>query len=679
MDRRVADSTRDDAAVTVRPVAVFDTECYRNYWLLRFRALVTGRPLFTFELFDGQSFSPENRERIVQVFELFTVVSFNGNNYDVPMICGALSGRNTQQLKDLNDAIIVRGLKPWELGLPDWKPSDHIDIFEVCPGTGSQKMYAARIHCKTIRDLPVDPAATLTPEEIRDIRDYNVNDLDNLEEIAEALRPQLTQRAGLSARYGVDLRSKSDAQVAESVLRVRCERALGRRVFKPEIDWNMQFKYVAPAFLQFQTPQMQRALMLATSATFGFAANGSVGMPRELDSLTVALGQSVYRLGIGGLHSSESCIAHRSDEQNVLRDADVASYYPRLILNSGEFPPALGPAFRHEYETIINERLADKAEVKRLKKAGDTESDKYHAAKVGDDGGKIMINGTFGKTGSVYSILFAPTMLIQTTLTGQLSLLMLIEWMELNGIPIVSANTDGIVMKCPRDRVALSDAIIAEWQKRTGLEMEVAEYLAIYSRDVNNYFAIKPDGDVKRKGEYARAGLVEKKNPDAEICADAVADLLARGVPIEYTVAACRDIRKFVCVQKVSGGAVKMHGDGPRKGAKVRDMVATLERNGWAKSGRQWQRGTVVAPAGVAFASCFEPQRPEYLGKVARWYYGTNTPGPILYATNDNTVGGSWGAAPCMTLPDEFPDNVDLDWYIARAYGMLADVGALQK
>lgn len=64
-----------------------------------------------------------------------------------------------------------------------------------------------------------------------------------------------------------------------------------------------------------------------------------------------------------------------------------------------------------------------------------------------DGGSKIQINGTFGKTGSPYSVLFAPTMLIQTTITGQLSLLMLIEWHEIYGIPVISANTDGVVIK----------------------------------------------------------------------------------------------------------------------------------------------------------------------------------------------------------------------------------------
>ena len=40
---------------------------------------------------------------------------------------------------------------------------------------------------------------------------------------------------------------------------------------------------------------------------------------------------------------------------------------------------------------------------------------------------KICVNGSFGKLGSKFSFLYAPELLIQTTMTGQLALLMLIE------------------------------------------------------------------------------------------------------------------------------------------------------------------------------------------------------------------------------------------------------------
>jgi hypothetical protein len=41
---------------------------------------------------------------------------------------------------------------------------------------------------------------------------------------------------------------------------------------------------------------------------------------------------------------------------------------------------------------------------------------------------KITINGSFGKLGNYYSALYAPDLMVQVTVTGQLALLKLIEY-----------------------------------------------------------------------------------------------------------------------------------------------------------------------------------------------------------------------------------------------------------
>lgn len=665
-----------------RPVAFFDTECFLNYWLLKLRP--RGGQVCSFRLRAGECFCPATATYIRQLFETYTVVSFNGLRYDIPMITAALSGYSSEQLKWLNDRIIVDKVKPWELGLPEWAPADHIDIMEVVPGAGSQKLFAGRIHYKTMRDLPYEPDHVLSEPEIIEVDTYCENDLGQLEALYDAVAPQIRMREALSKRYGLDLRSKSDAQVAEAVLKRRCEQALGRRIYKPDIDWNLKFRFKVPSFIAYSLPQLQRALELVKASVFTINRPASmygeggkcVPLPAQLEGLTVTIGQTTYKLGIGGLHSQEKSVAFISDEHYQIRMPDVASYYPSLIINSGEFPSATGPTFVTEYTSIKDERIeVFKPRLKAIERAGLKYTEEWEIAKADDEGGKTGINGGFGKTGSPYSVLFAPEMLIQTTISGQLSILMLIEWLEHYGIPVVSANTDGIVIKCPRHLIATSDWLISEWEKRTGLTMETEDYVALYARDVNAYFAIKTPDDIKRKGEYAKASLVGKKSPDSEICSDAVAAYLAEGTPLLYTISACRDITKFVTIQKVAGGAVKMWGDGPRKGARVVDMLNTLLAGGWVKEGRQWRRGDALAPAATAYAACFRPQRPEYLGKVIRWYYGTRSPGPIVYASNGNLVGGSYGATPCMTLPDEFPNDIDHDWYLKKAEQILVDVG----
>jgi len=139
---------------------------------------------------------------------------------------------------------------------------------------------------------------------------------------------------------------------------------------------------------------------------------------------------------------------------------------------------------------------------------------------IASDTNKLFLNSTFGKLGSKYSILYSPDLLIKVTVTGQLALLMLIEAIEDKGIPGVSANTDGIVMKCPKAKLQDLEQCVWEWETATRFEMEETRNQALYSRDVNNFIAIKGDGKHKVKGVYESDRL--SKSPSGSVCVDAV-------------------------------------------------------------------------------------------------------------------------------------------------------------
>ena len=243
---------------------------------------------------------------------------------------------------------------------------------------------------------------------------------------------------------------------------------------------------------------------------------------------------------------------------------------------------------------------------------------------------KIVSNGSFGKFGSPYSTLYAPNLMIQTTVTGQLAILMLIEALEVRGMQVVSANTDGFVTKVPRARRDEFNSVLAKWESLSGFGTEETEYKSIHSRDVNNYVAIPAQGKVKLKGAYALGGPGQpgaagmKKNPTNEVCIEALIAYLQEGTPFLTTIAACRDIRKFVTIRRVNGGCVK---DG------------------------------------------------EPVGRVVRWYYSNQVNGTLKYKTTGNDVPKTEGAMPIMTLPDEFPDDIDLEWYVRETTAMLSDVG----
>lgn len=589
---------------------VFDSEVFRNFYFCGFKHIDTAT-YFSFEQ------SPDcelDRDGLLRALYWFQLVTFNGKYYDLPVAEAAIKGASTVEIKALSDDIILNDKR---LANPNAK-YNHVDLIEVAPLEASLKTYAGRLHARRMQEIYVDVHKDLTADEAADTRDYCFNDCDNTELLLvdeNGLAKPIQLRERLGERYGIDLRSKSDAQVAEAVINAELKNITGFYPKRPDIDKlfdeEFNFQYNAPEWVQFQTPMLREVLQTIESVFFSLDGGGSPRMPEELSNLKIKIGECDYKLGMGGLHSSEKSVAYRADEDNYLIDRDVASYYPRIILNNRYYPEHLGPVYLEAYgDRIVEERL-------RLKKMKNPDA----------DGMKIAANGIFGKQGNMYSTVYAPKLLIQTTVGGQLGLLLLIEAVELANFQVVSANTDGFVTKVPKARKEEFDAIIADWEKRTGFETEETRYAALYSRDVNNYIAVKEDGSCKVKGAYSERGSALNsplsKNPECLICSDAVQAFLTVGKSIDDTIRECRDVRRFVVVRNVRGGA---HKDG------------------------------------------------YYLGKVVRWYYATGVTGVIAYIQSGNKVPNSEGAKPLMELGD-FPADMNFDYYIERAYGILEDIG----
>jgi hypothetical protein len=101
-------------------------------------------------------------------------------------------------------------------------------------------------------------------------------------------------------------------------------------------------------------------LAVVQAAQFRVIDSGKVIEPDKIKNAKVTIGASVYRMGIGGLHSSESSTSHVADEKTLLIDRDVASYYPSIILGSSLAPVHMGEPFLRAYRDIVERRLAAK-------------------------------------------------------------------------------------------------------------------------------------------------------------------------------------------------------------------------------------------------------------------------------------------------------------------------------
>ncbi len=625
---------------------ICDIEVYHGFFLIAFKRLGDGE-IRTFELSDRATF---DRERVRRIIEGHRIVTYNGQGFDIPLIWYALTGADTEELKRACDQIINGGVRYWEveklLGIRVPR-LDHIDLIEPQPNAfASLKTLNGRLHGKRMQDLPYPPDARLNHAQMDDITRYCCNDLDATELLFEALKEPIAIREALGERFGMDLRSKSDAQVGEAIIKKRVEQITGERPERVETPAGTEFPYRPPEFIHFDDPELAAIVERLRRTPFYVKANGKVDLPAWLDGKLITIGETDYAMGIGGLHSTEKNRAVYSDDEHVLIDADVAAYYPEIILRSGLYPKSLGPAFLTAYGDIKDDRIRSKRRAQEIKRELLTSTANIEALRIElerrtaeDKGGKIQINGIFGKLGSQWSIVYAPHLMIAVTLTGQLSLLMLISRAERAGFPVVSANTDGLVFRCPRAREADLMALTSQWEADTGFELEYTRYRALLSQSVNTYIAIREDGKAKRKGTLAnpraegdiRTQLMN--NPSMNVCSDAVVEFITNGVPLEETIRGCTDIRDFVTVVNVKGGGT-------------------------------W--------------------RGEFLGKVVR-YIWANGGEPILYKDPHPTTGNfkkvpkSDGCRPVMELPGEVPADIDYARYIEQAREILMDVGYVAR
>ena len=97
---------------------------------------------------------------------------------------------------------------------------------------------------------------------------------------------------------------------------------------------------------------------------------------------------------------------------------------------------------------------------------------------------KIVINSIYGKLGFESGSLYDRLAVLKVTINGQLMILMLCEELELNDIEVISANTDGIVVKLYKKDKDKFESISNNWKHLTKLDADAEEYKCYINRDI---------------------------------------------------------------------------------------------------------------------------------------------------------------------------------------------------
>jgi len=533
----------------MREKIIFDIEISPNMFMVGFKKL-DGKVL---QITTKTKLDKTQCMNIRKVINQYTLIGFNNSRYDNPMLLKALDGATTTELFKMSERVVKDNMPTFmtmrDFDLEPIRAMDTIDLMPPQPAVfASLKSLGVRLNSPKLQELPYAYDKVLSDKEIEVIAKYNINDLDVTIDLYKAIKGEITLREQMGEQYGTDLRSKSGAQVATAVL-LKMTKYQGA---KPSIPKSV--RYVAPKCVQFNSYVLQGLLKRVEEHVFAInPKNGQPVNPDWLKKFPLTINNTPYQVGVGGLHDKRKKTTFRADDDTLLLDIDVASYYPSMMIEFGYAPKHI-KGFLDTYKRIYKTRL-------NAKRTGD---------KFVSNSLKLVLNSSFGLLGSMYSKFYSPDTMLQVTITGQLMLLMLIEEIEAEGVEVFYANTDGITLKLPKGKLDTIRNIVFDWELQTGMVMEENYFDSVHIRDVNSFVNITTDGEVKAKGVYAPPTL--SKNNEYPIVFDAIKAHLKDGTPMEDVINSCTDVTKFVSGRAVAKGG---HWKGKYLGKMVRFYYST--------------------------------------------------------------------------------------------------------
>ena len=397
---------------------------------------------------------------------------------------------------------------------------------------------------------------------IPDMMKYNTNDVFIVCEMIRLYLDEIKLRYQITNSYEVDVLSSSRSNIADRLFEKFYSEFSGLKPFqwkgKKTIRTVMSFKKVILPFIEFKTPQLQ--LLLAEMKKTSVTSLGKDSFKRE-----VKLNNLVYTIATGGLHSQDIPRELRSklitadspstggevwdsitDDSYIYVHWDIASFYPSLMVNFNVAP-------KHMNEGCF---------VRLVKWLRDTRVEAKHSTEEYIDGIpkgilaevlKIVINSLYGKLGDENSEICDRMAVLKVTLNGQLLIMMLCEELELNSIEVVSANTDGIVVKLYKKDKQKFEEIAENWKNITKFGADSEEYNCYINRDINNYLVQEVNGKLTYKGDLNPKMYATdlKKGYNMPIVAQAVVNYFIYNKPIMESLYECKDILDFCKTQNV--------------------------------------------------------------------------------------------------------------------------------
>ncbi len=528
---------------------------------------------------------------------------------------------------------------------PEYRESDlslkQIDLFKINHYDNKNRMVSLKrlefeMDLENIEEMPIHHSKVgMTKEDVALTIDYCFNDVDATYEFYKVTtgdtdhplykgNNQIELRQDIEAEFGIPCLNYSDSKIGDEIIKkFYCQEKMIEYKELPKKGYfrkSIDVKNCIAKYVTFETPQLKEFLKKIKTMQLGLQDD----FKEHIDFYG-----NVYSFMKGGLHTENTPKVFEADEDYEIIDWDVSSYYPAIIINNGKFPAHLGKEFLRGYKQMFDKRL----ELKPLAK-----KDKKIKGIVGAL--KLAVNSVYGKSSDMLSWIYDRQLTMFTTITGELSLMMLIEKYELNGIQVISANTDGVTVKVKKELIPLMHEINTWWCDITQYELERTDYSKIIFSTVNDYLAIMTNGEIKKKGDFL-TDFELHKNKSARIVPIALERYFVDGVPVEETIRAHTNLYDFCIRQKATKS---FHYEGTNRVTGQKTIYNKLIRYYVSNTGEK----------------IFKVKNPECQTRAA---------------AISQIEAGEWVCQVCNYLPKGSKvDNANYDYYIEKANRIITKI-----
>ena len=444
-------------------------------------------------------------------------ISYNGRQYDTGIFKGILDGMNVGYV---NDKLIKEGKKPFQVVKNAKKyPLNDYDTILKDKSLKQLEAFMGDDIRETEVDFNID--RPLTEEEIKQTLYYNHHDVIEVLRVLDYCWDDFEGQLDIIELYGLDMSyfTKTKVQLAVSP---KILNAVDQHTLDDEFDIRLpetiklsdKYKFIPEWYMNPKNWRYKEHLRSEDNQHNNQLCCTVAGIP--------------HVFAWGGCHGADD---KEAVFEGIILHADVASMYPTTDIEYG----LLSRKFKNpdDFKQMRDFRLKLKSEKNPKNKAL-----------------KPMINGVYGAGKDRNNPSYDPLMANLTCIFGQMFILDLIDKLE-PYCRLLQTNTDGIFVLCENEEMKNKVIEITnQVGERLKMEFEIDEYTKLIQKDVNNYIAVKKNGELECKG-----AMVKFNKPidnDLPILNDAVRNYLAYDIQVEQTINECEEYIKFQKVIKLS-------------------------------------------------------------------------------------------------------------------------------